>query len=155
MPTAAATLTIRPIAVDELASDALAPMVRRHWDEVAAGGPRELAPDWLRYRAMEQRGLLLGLAVEVGGVLVGYSLGSIGPDMSDRLLCGYTNALFWVEQANRGVGVGTALAEATRREAKARGAQIENWHARGDSPLAGLLRKLGCKAREVVFEGVL
>lgn len=155
MATAAATLTIRPLSVDELASDALAPMVRRHWDETAAGGLREMAPDWLRYRALEQRDMLFGLAAEIGGAIVGYTMGSVGPDMGDRLLCGYTNAFVYVDPAHRGIGIGTRLIAETRREAMLRGAQIEAWHARGDSDLARRLTKLGCKAREVVFEGVL
>ena len=156
MATAAATLTIRPLSVDELASDALAPMVRRHWEEVALHkGLMRLDPDWLRYRAMEQRGLLLALALEVDGEVVGYTLGTVAPHLHYQDLMVYANDAVFVDAKHRGGGVGLRLMRETERVAKSRGAQMAAWHAKQGTRMDALMPRLGYGVQDIIYTRAL
>lgn len=144
------------MSIDELSSAALAPMLRRHWDEVALHkGLMRLDPDWLRYRAMEQRGLLLCLALEVDGRVVGYTLGTVAPHLHYQNLTVYANDAIYIEVEHRGGGVGLRLMRETERVARSRGAEMAAWHAKQGTRMDALMPRLGYGVQDIIYTRAL
>ena len=109
-----------------------------------------LDPDWERYEAMEQAGVLLGLFAYVGNELVGYSVNVVVPHMHYRGLTYCQNDVLYLRPDYRDIGCGTALIRATEEAAKVRGARFIVWHAKPSTPLDKLLPRLGYGVQDVI-----
>src|SRR5262245_35044439 len=113
----ASSLEIRSLPVSEF--EQAVSLHRGHWQEVAEHRDvMVLAPDWLRYMALEQKGLLLSLGAYVDGVLVGYSVGVVAPHMHYRDLLYYQNDVLYVSPSHRRGRLGMRLILETEQEAK-------------------------------------
>lgn len=107
---------------------------------------------WQHLQALEQIGVLLLLAVEVDGALVGYCCAAVGPELWDGTRSCMTLSLF-VQPEHRGRW-GRQLIERTAAAGAERDAPLLRVQAIPDSRLTRLLVRLGFRARSVAFERV-
>ena len=109
-----------------------------------------LKPDFNRYRIIEAAGVLLSIAAVVNGVLVGYSINMVAPNMhyGDLVVC--QNDVLYVKPEFRG-GVGGPLMKMTEILAKDRGARMMVWHAKPDTALEGVLPHMGYEVQDIMF----
>lgn len=110
-----------------------------HWHEVAKNKAlMVLAPDWERYKAIEDAGKLFTLYAFDGPELIGYSCNIIDNHMHYKGLTIASNDVLFIHPAARGT-TGLKLMAATEARAKKLGAQLMLWHAKQDSSLAKVL----------------
>lgn len=130
---------IRLITIDDVRR--AADLVRAHYDEIARKKHlRVLDPDWVAYQTHEDAGRLFSLGAFDGETLVGYSLNvDVPAHLHYRGLHYVQNDVLYVADAHRSTGTGARLMEATRREAKRRGAVEMLWHAKSGSALHRVL----------------
>lgn len=127
-------------------------LMREHWLELAKNKVlMVLKPDAARYRAMEQAGLILALGAFDGDVLVGYSVGFIGPHLHYADLVVVQNDVLFIAKSHRLGRTGYRLIQATEQLAKSRGAQMLVWHAKEDTPLDSLLPRLGYGVQDILY----
>jgi predicted GNAT superfamily acetyltransferase len=145
----APAVTIRALTVDEL--ETLTSLQRQHYNEVALDKSMRLSPDWLRFRALEQQGSLLALAVQVGSDVVGYSVGILYRHLhySDHLV--YQNDVLFVDVEHRGGSVGLKLIRETEKRAREAGCSRVAWHAKEGTKLDALLPRLGYRVQDVIY----
>jgi len=142
---------VRHSTVDEMLSFGQA-LFEQHWDEIARNKKvMVLKPNEEAYRALEDAGSLLTLAVLKAGEIVGYSVNFIvrHPHYADLLVC--QNDLLFIDQANRQGGAGIRLMRRTEQEAKARGCRLMLWHAKEHTPLADMLPRMGYGVQDIIF----
>jgi GNAT superfamily N-acetyltransferase len=123
-----------------------------HWLEIEQHkGRPDPEPDWLRYQALEQKGVLLILVACVGRELVGYSVSAVVPDLhyASRTTC--SNDGIFLQSEFRRHRVGMALIRATEAEAEKAGAARVTFHANLGSGFQDLLQRLGYFGEAVVY----
>lgn len=140
MPTAVTT-KIRACTLDEVL-ELGAPLFSEHYEEVATQHRdiMRLELHELRFRALEQQGMLLLLGAFVDGLLVGYSANVIANHLHYAGLVYAANAALFVAREHRGGGLGGRLIQRTEQLARDAGAQMIMWNAKTSSALDLILR---------------
>lgn len=142
-------ITEEPIA--GMLEHELWPLLQDHREELTTDKAlMELAPDVERYQQAEEIGALFSLVARVGPQIVGYSINFVGPHLHYSKLRYAHNDVLFVSKTHRST-VGVRLLTATRRAAKAHGAQIMTWHAKPGTPLEKILRRQQCRLQDLLF----
>lgn len=129
-----------------------ASLLQAHWEEVALNkGLMVLAPDWGRYRALEDAGILLALAAFLDGAMVGYAVTLVVDHLHYRALRYGQNDVLFVAKDHRASKVGLGLIRETERLVREAGGRMVTWHAKEGTPLEALLPRLGYGVQDVVF----
>lgn len=138
---------IRTATLDELRA--------RGGDLFAAAAMETGSPgivQWAHLETLDRLGMLLLLAVEVDGHLVGYCCAAVGPELWSGARSNTTMSLF-VQPKHRGRW-GRRLIEAADAAGAERSAELLRVQAIPGSRLERLLRKLGFRPVSVAFERV-
>lgn len=125
-----------------------APLLARHWAEVAPYPQFELRPDYARYRAMGPS--LCVCTMRDDGRMVGYAIYVIGPNLHYAQVMWSSSDIFWVDPAYRRSTAGFRLFKFAEARLKARGAQVMHTVCKQTHPEAvRLLERLGHRQIEV------
>lgn len=142
---------IRESTVDEVLTD-VGELFSDHWDEVALNKRlMVLKPDIDRYKAMEASGLTMILAAYDGGQLIGYSVNFIMKHLHYADLVIANNDLLFLAKERRTGRLGIQLIRETERVAKEKGATLMLWHAKKNTPLAGVMPRMGYGVQDIIF----
>lgn len=126
-------------------------LLQDHWGEVARNKDlMELAPDWARYEALDDAGVLLFLTARKEGRLVGYSCNIVGTHLHYRHLTVASNDVLYLAPGARGT-LGLRLIRRTEEEAERAGAKLMLWHAKPDSTLDRLLQAKGYGVQDIIY----
>lgn len=109
-----------------------------------------LAPDWPRYQAMEEAGMLVTLFAYEGDAIVGYSCNIVGMNLHYSALKYAHNDVLYVAPAHRG-RLGLKLIRETEKAIAATGARMMIWHAKADTALDGIMPKLGYRVQDKLY----
>lgn len=123
-----------------------------HWEEIARNKHlMVLSPDIEQYRRLELGGRLFAIIAYVDEEIVGYSVNILNTNLhySDLLMA--SNDLLFVGKAHRAGRMGMRLIQETERVAAKRGARMVLWHAKENTPLAGILPRTGCSVQDIIF----
>lgn len=132
-------------------AEQLMPLLADHVQELATRKDlMVLAPDWAKYRNLEEAGLLLMLYVWADEELIGYSCNFVGQHLHYSGLRYCHNDVLYLAPAWRESEVGLALIRETEARAKARGALLVSWHAKPGTALDKLLPRLGYDVQDVI-----
>lgn len=127
-----------------------------HYEELATNKDmRKLAPDWDRYVALENSGILDIIVVSVDGTPVGYAANVRMPHIHYKHLMVSNNDLIYLSPTYRGEGVGGALMDAMEELALARGAQEVLWHAKPGTALDSLLKAREAPVQDIIYSRAL
>lgn len=132
--------------------DQMSDLLQQHWEEVALNKDiMILAPDWDRYRLLEQAGKVLSLfAVEEGNRLVGYSVNVIDYHLHYSGLKVCQNDVLFVDPTQRGT-TGLRLIQETEAAARSADARLMLWHAKPDSALDCILRRRRYLIQDIIY----
>lgn len=147
---------IRLSSVAEMQKHAGALLVQ-HWREVATDKQlMKLAPDWGKYNAMEEAGILLAVAAWDEDQMVGYTAGTILHHLHYEDLVYYQNDVLFVADSHRKTGVGARLVAQTGKEAKLRGAKAWTFHVKeGSSGHRMFAASKRFRVQDIVYLGKL
>jgi GNAT superfamily N-acetyltransferase len=128
-------------------------LIRDHWAEIEQHkGRPDPEPDWLRYLALEKKGVLLLLAAFAGKAMIGYSVNAVVPDMhyAGRQCC--ANDGIYLAPEFRKRGIGNRLIHETEGMARKMGARRLTFHSNLGTGFQDLLGALGYFPAAVVYE---
>lgn len=100
-----------------------------------------LNPNWEKYQELTDSGSMFTLALRKDGVLVGYSANLLGPHLHYRDLVVAINDVLYVTPDTRGLAALRLMAE-TKQVARDRGAKLMLWHAKPDTSLDRMLKRV-------------
>lgn len=128
-------------------------LLKAHYDEVAKNKDvMVLDPDWDRYIALDDAGVLVVLGVfSEDEQLLGYSVGLVTSHLHYRGLTYYQNDVLFLAASARRSHIGIDLIEATERVAGARGARFVCWHAKQGTALDRLLDRRGYGVQDIIY----
>lgn len=126
-------------------------LFEQHWEEVYGTTKRKVVIDFPIYKRMEEAGLAFGLFALYDGLIVGYSVNFIGPNVHSAggLTC--TNDALYVDPLFRDTPLGIKLIKHTADRAKQVGADLMTWNSPLDSPLGKILQRLNYVPLETVY----
>lgn len=126
-------------------------LLKDHWKEVARNKSlMVLDPDWEKYQALDDSGVLLTLAARRQGRLVGYSVTIIGQHLHYRGLTVATNDVIYLSPGARSM-TGFRLVSETEQHAAIRGAELFSWHAKPGTALDRLLKKRQYGVQDIIY----
>lgn len=131
---------------------ALDAMLHEHAQELATNKElMVLAPDRVRYAAIEAANIMLTLLAYEGDELIGYSINFVSQHLHYSGLTYAQNDVLFVRAPYRKGRAGLALIQETERVCKERGAQMIVWHAKQGTALESLMPRLGYRVQDVMF----
>lgn len=120
-----------------------------HWLEVYGNEDGNIWEE--HYLACEKAGMLLSLFAYVEGVLVGYSINFLAPNLHRKPLITCTNDALFIDPVFRDGPLGLRLIKATEKKGKEKGANQIVWHAPLNTNLVHILPRLKYEPAEMVF----
>lgn len=142
------TATVEPFMsqVEELK-----PLLPLHWRELGIYQDRmPLDPLWSSYRAYEDAGALLYVALRSSGALVGYFIGLVAPGMHYQTTLTCKMDIAFVLPEFRG-SAGRLLFDAAKAELKRRGVKLWWVGSKDHHPIEGFYEALGFERQETYF----
>lgn len=134
----------------------LAALLEAHVAELATYPDlMRLSPDWDRYQALDEAGVLVLLWAWRGDELVGYACTIVTPHLHYSDLVVASNDVLYVLPEHRASRVGLALMRETMTRARDLGAQLMLWHAKQQTALDVLLQRRGLRVQDVIYSEVL
>jgi GNAT superfamily N-acetyltransferase len=132
------------------------PLLQRHYEEIAIDKDEvPLDPDWDRYRQMADTGMLSCVSLRSQGILIGYCVMMVGPELHYRsTLCG-TMDIFWVAPEHRQGTGGLRLMRAVHRELLRRGVKRVYMGSKLHQDISRLYTALGYVPVELWFSMLL
>jgi GNAT superfamily N-acetyltransferase len=126
-------------------------LFEQHWEEVYGKTGRKVDIDFPTYGKMENAGAAFGLFGLYDGLIVGYSVNVIAPNVhsAGHLTC--NNDALYVDPLFRDTPLGIKLIKNTQSKAKELGADMMGWNSPLNSPLRKILERLGYTPLEVVL----
>lgn len=109
-----------------------------------------LAPDWRRYHAMEEAGMLVTLFAYEGEEIVGYSCNIVTQNLHYSDLRYAHNDVLYLAPEHRGL-LGLRLIRATEKSVAEEGGQMMIWHAKEHSTLDLLMPRLGYRIQDKLY----
>lgn len=137
-----------PLAVKE----ELSKLLQDHWQEIARNKElMVLNPDWEKYQRLTDEGTMFSLVLRRKGVPVGYSANILGPHLHYKDLTVAINDVLYITPEYRSVAALRLMAK-TKAVAFKRGARAMLWHAKPDTSLSKLLRRIARLQDEVYLQ---
>jgi GNAT superfamily N-acetyltransferase len=145
-PTDQVTIVEAPIAEVRACGE----LLREHYEEVCTNKPlMVLDPDWDRFEQLEADGLLVTLVARDGERVVGYSVTLLVlSHLHYRSLSYGANDLLFVTASSRRGGLGKALIRRTEEAVAGRGYRCMQWHAKENTALELVLRRMGYRSQD-------
>ena len=132
------------------------PLLERHWEEIALDQEQvKLDPDWARYRNLDAIGALSVMILRANGVMVGYCVMIVQPELHYRLILTATMDIFWVAPEVRGMMGGLRLFRAVEAEMKRRGVKRIYMGSKLHKDSSRLFLAMGYKPIETWFSKML
>lgn len=129
----------------------LTDLFEQHWEEVYGKTDRKVAIDFPMYGTMEDAGAAFGLFAFYNGLIVGYSVNVIAPNVHSVGHKTCNNDALYVDPLFRDTPLGIRLIKNTATKAKELGADMMAWNSPLSSPLRKILERLGYIPLEVVL----
>jgi len=150
-------ISFRTGTIDEvLHDDNLRALLELHYAELTRNKEiAKLAPDWIRYRTLEDNGYLLTLLAFEGTALIGYSVFILSPHLHYMELKVALNDVMFLHPAHRLGYTGVRLIRESEKMCRAAGAGKICWHVKPDTTLQAILNRLGYDTEEVMQAKVL
>lgn len=128
------------------------PLLVQHYEEVAMYKDKvPLAPDWKRYKDMEERGILHVVTVRDDGVLVGYYVTMIVEGLHYRFTKYGVNDIVLIKPEYRNAGVGLGLFRKVEALLKEVGVEVMTVHMKTYIPFDSLCEGLGFDYAERLY----
>lgn len=128
------------------------PLLQQHYEEVAMYQDKvPLAPDWKRYKDMENRGVLHVVTVRDAGVLVGYYVTMIVDGLHYRFTKYGVNDIVLIKPEYRNTGVGLGLFRKVEELLKEEGVEVMTVHMKTFIPFDSLCEGLGFDYAERLY----
>lgn len=128
------------------------PLLYEHWKEIAMYKDKvDLAPDWARYRGLEESGALHVVTVRDDGVLVGYYVTLIVQGLHYRNTLYGMNDIVIIKPEYRNAGVGKKLFETVEAMLKEKGVQVMTMHMKTYAPFDELCLALNYDYAERLY----
>lgn len=131
-------------------------LFKEHYDEIALNKRvMKLLPNWEKYYALEQAGMMLCFGAFIGEECVGYSINFFANHMHYREMFYMQNDLLFVAEEHRKTRLGLDLIRETEKQASVRGAEMMLWHAKENTSLSNLMPRLGYQVQDIIYSRVL
>lgn len=136
--------------------EAIQPLLVHHHQELATHKElMVLDPDYATYQKLQLAGRLFFLAMYDGDFLVGYSANAIAPHAHYQGLTVSSNDVIYILPPYRTAGWGDVLRAKTKELAKAKGAQMQLWHAKPGTALDSIMIAQGVSVQDIIYSEVL
>lgn len=127
------------------------PLIARHYEEIALYREHvPLAPDWGRYRYMEQTKSLAVYTARDAGALVGYSVFLLSYHLHYVHTLVAANDILYLAPEHRRGTTGIKLIRHSENDLRRRGVKRIMWHVKCDHDFRAILHRLGYADEEVV-----
>lgn len=134
----------------------ITPMFHDHYDEIATDKEvKPLDPDFDRYLALEDQGMLRIFTARENGQLIGYFVSLVHTHLHYQQTMMALNDIMYVTPGHRGSTVGYRLMKMAMADLKNLGADVLIIHMKCDYPFRPLLKRLGFHLTEENWECVL
>ena len=132
------------------------PMLYAHWEEIATNKEvKPLDPDYDKYLALEEQGILRVMTVRCSGVLCGYFVSFVMPHLHYMQTKMAMNDIMYVAPEHRGGTVAYRLIKNSIFDLKNINVDIMTIHMKVEYPFRNLLTKLGFSLTEENWDLVL
>lgn len=122
----------------------LEPLLVLHYEEIAAYKDKvKLAPDWDRYFGLEEQGILHIYTVRDSGVLVGYYICMVVPNLHYSNDLYSVNDIVLIKPEYRSAKVGLGLFQFVEDEMRKLGVSVMTMHMKTKQPFDNLCIGLG------------
>lgn len=133
-------------AVEPLAEclEEMKPILRQHYEEVAMYKDKiELNPDYTKYLAMSDLGILHVVTARLKGELIGYFISVLSPHIhySDHTYA--VNDILFIKEEYRYSGVGVTMFKYAEKQLKELGVSVITIHMKTALPFDALCQGLG------------
>lgn len=145
-------LVLRNIGAEQF-FDESAELLIEHREELATDKAiMVLKPDFERYLALEDAGVLMVIAAYRGPRMVGYSVNLVTNNLhyADLVMC-QNDVLFLTKSERKGTA-GLRLIRETQRRGKAAGAKVMLWHAKPGTNLDKLMPRMSGTVQDVIWK---
>ena len=141
--------TIETCSIEEILADVA--LLEDNWTDVAKNKElMVLSPDREKYLMLEANNQLICIAAKIDGVLVGYSVNILQYHLHYSNLFYCNNDVIYLHSNLRDNPLGLRLIKRTEQLAKERGAKLMLWHAKENTALDKLLRRMNCKVQDII-----
>lgn len=132
------------------------PILLEHWREVAWHKDKiPYAPDWEKYEAMADAGILHIVTARDDGKLIGYYVSMIMPGLHYKHTTFGTNDVLFVDPEYRGGRTAYGMFKFAFKALKEAGCDIVFLHMKTDQPFERLCEALGMEKQEYLFSKYL
>lgn len=127
-------------------------LLPKHWDELALNKDKvPLKPDYARYIALEELGIMCTVVLRENGVAIGYVIGLISPHLHYMSCLTYIMDILFVAPDKRQATGGMKLMAALLKELKRRGVQRAVFNTKVHHNISSLFIKFGGKHIEEIY----
>ena len=141
--------TIETCSIQELLDDTM--LLEDNWQDVAKNKRlMVLSPDREKYLMLEANNQLICIAAKIDGILVGYSVSILQYHLHYSKLFYCNNDVIYLHSNHRDNPLGLRLIKRTEQLAKERGAKLMLWHAKENTSLDKLLRRMKCNVQDII-----
>lgn len=140
-------------ATENLASvmEEIVPLMTAHYEEIALHKDRvKLAPDWGRYRYMDQTRSLAVYTAREESRLVGYSVFLLSYHLHYVHTLVAMNDVLYLDPGHRKGSTGIKLIRHSEADLRDRGVDRILWHVKRDHDFRAILHRLGYADEEMV-----
>jgi GNAT superfamily N-acetyltransferase len=131
--------------------DEIEPLMRQHYEEIALYKDRiPLAPDWGRYRHMEETQSLAVYTAREDGALIGYSVFLLSYHLHYVHTLVAANDVLFLDRDHRKGSTGIKLIKHSEQELKKLGVERIMWHVKFDHDFRAILHRLGYADEEAI-----
>lgn len=124
----------------------------KHWEELALNKDKvPLNPDWKRYKAIEDSGILSFIGLRQDGKLVGYFVGIIMPHLHYTTCNTYIMDMLYVAKEARNKNAGILIMRTMEKEAKRRGVQRIVLNTKIHMNIGSLYHYMGFECIETIW----
>jgi GNAT superfamily N-acetyltransferase len=131
-------------------------LIKLHYDEIALHKDRiPLAPDWDRYRALEDAGQLVVFTVRDGELLVGYSVFFLSWHLHYKTTRMAMNDVLFLHKDYRKGTTGIKLIKHSEQELREMDVDKVIWHVKFNNDFRPILNRLGYCDEEAIVAKML
>lgn len=140
----------REIATAEFCAE-IAPLVEKHYKEIAHYQDIPLDPDYEQYVRLEEAGVLRVYTARAEHKLAGYCIFFVKNNLHYRGSIQAMQDIIYIDPAFRGAQFGAALINYCDFELKKEGVQVSYHHVKFAKNFGPLLEKLGYQAVDAIY----
>ena len=128
------------------------PILQKHYEEVAMYQDKiPLDPDYEKYFALEEMGILHTVTVRDGGKLIGYFLSMVTPNLHYSTTTYAVNDVLYLDEDYRELGVGQKMFAFAEEKLRENGANVITIHMKRALPFDSLCVGMGYDYAERLY----